>query len=35
MFRGEGVDIFSDVGMYILASNDAEHFELVAKKRKK
>lgn len=34
MFRGEGVDIFSDVGMYILASNDAEHFELVAKKEK-
>lgn len=30
MFRDETV--FSDVGMYILASNDAEHFELVAKK---
>lgn len=34
MFRGDSVDIFSDVGMYILASNDAEHFELVAKKEK-
>lgn len=34
MFRGETVDIFSDVGMYVLASNDAEHFELVAKKEK-
>lgn len=32
MFRGEGVDIFSNVGMYILGSNDAEHFSLVAKK---
>lgn len=32
MFRGEGADIFSDVGMYILGSNDAEHFSLVAKK---
>lgn len=34
MFRGDSVDIFSDVGMYILASNDAEHFELVAKKER-
>lgn len=34
MFRGDTVDIFSDVGMYVLASNDAEHFELVAKKEK-
>lgn len=34
MFRGDNVTIFSDVGMYILASNDAEHFELVSKKEK-
>ena len=32
MFRGDNVDIFSDVGMYILGSNDAEHFTLIAKK---
>lgn len=32
MFRNEEVDIFSNVGMYILGSNDAEHFSLVAKK---
>lgn len=32
MFRGDSVSIFSDVGMYILGSNDAEHFSLVAKK---
>ena len=32
MFRGENVDIFSDVGMYILGSNDAEHFTLISKK---
>lgn len=32
MFRGDSVDIFSDVGMYILGSNDCEHFNLVAKK---
>lgn len=32
MFRGESLDIFSDVGMYILGSNDCEHFNLVAKK---
>lgn len=34
MFRGENVDIFSDVGMYILGSNDAEHFELISKKER-
>lgn len=32
MFRNENVDIFSDVGLYILGSNDAEHFELVSGK---
>ena len=32
MFRDENVDIFSDVGLYILGSNDAEHFELVSGK---
>ena len=34
MFRGENVDIFSDVGMYMLGSNDAEHFELISKKER-
>jgi len=33
-FREEGVEIFSNVGMYILGSNDAEHFSLVAGKEK-
>lgn len=32
VLRGESEDMFSDVGMYILASNDAEHFVLVGKK---
>lgn len=32
MFRGESLEIFSNVGMYILGSNDCEHFTLVAKK---
>ena len=32
MFRNENVDIFSDVGLYILGSNDAEYFELVSGK---
>lgn len=32
MFRGESLDIFSDVGFYILGSNDAEHFSLIAGK---
>ena len=32
MFRGESLDIFSDVGLYILGSNDAEHFTLVSGK---
>lgn len=29
MFRGEQVDAFSNAGLYILGSNDAEHFQLV------
>ena len=29
MFRDEQVGIFSNIGLYILGSNDAEHFELV------
>lgn len=32
MFRGGDVDIFSDVGLYILGSNDAEHFSLISGK---
>lgn len=32
MFRGENLEIFSDVGMYILGSNDAEHFTLISGK---
>lgn len=32
MFRSESLDIFSDVGFYILGSNDAEHFSLVSGK---
>lgn len=32
LFRGESLDIFSDVGLYILGSNDAEHFTLVSGK---
>lgn len=32
MFRMEGVEIFSDVGFYILGSNDGEHFSLVSGK---
>lgn len=32
MFRGENLDIFSDVGLYILGSYDAEHFVLIAGK---
>lgn len=32
VLRGESEDMFSGVGMYILASNDAEHFVLVGKK---
>lgn len=29
MFRDEQVDIFSNIGLYVLGSNDAEHFELL------
>lgn len=32
MFRGESLDIFSDVGLYILGSYDAEHFVLISGK---
>ncbi len=32
MFREESLEIFSDVGLYILGSNDAEHFTLVSGK---
>ena len=32
LFRGDNVDIFSDIGLYILGSNDAEHFELLSGK---
>jgi len=32
--RGEDLTIFSDVGFYILGSNDAEHFNLIAGKEK-
>lgn len=32
MFRGEEVNIFSDVGLYVLGSNDAEHFSLISGK---
>lgn len=32
MFRGENLNIFSDVGLYILGSNDAEHFSLISGK---
>lgn len=34
MFRGESIDIFSDCGFYILGSNDAEHFTLLAGREK-
>lgn len=30
LFRGENVNIFSQAGFYILGSNDAEHFSLLA-----
>lgn len=29
-FRGEDISIFSNAGFYILGSNDAEHFKLIA-----
>ena len=32
LFRGEELNLFSDVGLYILGSNDAEHFELISGK---
>lgn len=32
LFRGEEIDLFSDVGLYILGSNDAEHFDLLSGK---
>lgn len=32
MYRGEGIELFSDVGFYILGSNDAEHYSLIAGK---
>ena len=32
MFRGESLDIFSDVGFYVLGSNDTEHFFLISGK---
>lgn len=32
MFRGEDLNLFSDVGFYILGSNDAEHFALISGK---
>ncbi|MBS5701332.1 MAG: hypothetical protein KHX11_20115 [Bacteroides cellulosilyticus] len=32
MFRGESLNIFSDIGLYILGSNDAEHFTLISGK---
>lgn len=32
MFRDESLNIFSDVGLYILGSNDAEHFTLISGK---
>lgn len=32
MFRGENLNLFSDVGFYILGSNDAEHFALISGK---
>lgn len=34
MYRGDNLDIFTDVGLYILGSNDAEHFTLVSGKEK-
>lgn len=33
-FRNEELDIFKDVGLYILGSNDAENFELISGKEK-
>lgn len=33
-FRGDDLTIFSDVGFYILGSNDAEHFNLIGGKEK-
>lgn len=32
MFRGDDLNLFSDVGLYILGSNDAEHFTLISGK---
>ena len=32
MFRGESLNIFSNVGLYILGSNDAEYFTLISGK---
>lgn len=32
IFRDESLNIFSDVGLYILGSNDAEHFTLISGK---
>lgn len=34
MYRNEGVGLFSDVGLYILGSNDAEHFSLIVGKER-
>lgn len=33
MFRDESLNIFSDVGLYILGSNDAEHLPLFLVKK--
>ncbi len=33
-FRGDDLTIFSDVGFYVLGSNDAEHYILIAGKEK-
>ena len=33
-FRGDDLTIFSDVGFYVLGSNDAEHFTLISGKEK-
>lgn len=33
-FRSEGTDIFSSAGFYVLGSNDAEHFTLIAGREK-
>ena len=33
-FRGDVLTLFSDIGMYILGSNDAEHFDLAGGREK-